>query len=186
MGAIVAVAVAVVIAAAVIAAAPAIAGAVTTTALAYGVSSTATAMLATTVNIGCAGLAACISATGANRAIETITGTNWGARILGEENYTAFESVVNFAAMAVVSAPLTTPYPSTGRSKPQNLYEQIGMKLARKYPGAGKVIVSSLGDSRMPGWLGWQKYQQFFEGTGVEIHYVGNRFIPIYFDFKFK
>ena len=93
---------------------------------------------------------------------------------------------MNLAAAAIVTVPQTNPYPSTGRSEPQNLNEQVGMNLAKANADAGEVIIKSLNDPRMPGWLGWQKYQINYPGTGINIHYVGNKFIPIFFDFKFK
>lgn len=48
----------------------------------------------------------------------------------------------------------------------------------------GKVIIASLKDPRMPGWLGWQKYS--ITGDEVDIHYVGHRFLPTRFDYKLK
>ena len=180
------VAVAVVIAATVVAAAPAVAGAVAATASFYGASATVAGTLATATTIGCATVATGVVATGINRAVESITGTNYGEEILGEEAYESVESAVNFSAMLITAVPQTVPYPSTGRSEPSNLKEQIGMNLTIANPDKGRVIIPSLSDPRMPGWLGWQKYEMHFQGTGVTIHYVGNKFLPIFFDYKFK
>ena len=182
------VAVAVVIAAAVVAAAPAAAGAIAATASYYGVSAAGVSALATATSIGCAGVAAGVLVTGVNRAAESVTGTNYGAELLGDENYAAIESTVNFAAMMITSIPQTTPYPSTGRSEPQNLNEQVAMRLSKANPDKGKVIIPYLNDPRMPGWLGWQKNQISFKNgdTTITIHYVSNKVIPFFFDFKFK
>ena len=177
-----------VVVAAVVVAAPAVAGAVAATAAFYGASAAVAGALATAVTIGCAAVATGVAVTGVNRAVEAATGTNYGEKVMGEKNYETFESTVNIAAMMITAVPQTTPYPSTGRSEPQNLKEQVGMNLARANPGSGSVINKiSMSDPRMPGWMGWQKYQQNFSGgTGVNIHYVGHKVIPIFFDFKFK
>lgn len=60
-------------------------------------------------------------------------------------------------------------------------------------PDKGSVVPITMHDPRMPGWLGWTKYQLSFplsDGTSITIHYVGNRYFPSwlspYFDFKFK
>ena len=178
--------VSVVVAAAVVAAAPAVAGAVAATAGAYGASAAVAGALATATSVGCSGVAVGVMVTGTNRAVQSITGINYGAEILGENTYNTVESTINFAAMMIISVPQTTPYPSTGRSEPANLKEQVGMNLTQANPDKGTVIIPYLKDSRMPGWLGWQKYQMHFEGTGITIHYVGNKILPVYFDFKFK
>ena len=175
-----------IIAAAVVAAAPAVAGTVMSTAFYYGATAATATALATATSIGCAALAGGAMLIGANRAVETLTGTNYAANAIGEQNYENIETAINLAVAVVVAIPQTTPYPSTGRSEPQNLNEQVGMNLAKANANAGAVIMKSLKDPRMPGWLGWQKYQIKFSGTGVNIHYVGNKIIPIFFDFKFK
>ena len=182
------VAVTVVAAAAVIAAAPAVAGAVNAAAMIYGASAATASSLATAATVGCVAVATGVAATGINRAVESATGINCGEILLGEETYRFVEDTINFAATMIMTVPQTTPYPSTGRSKPNSLNEQIAMKLTTANPDKGIVISSSNGmkDPRMPRWLGWQKYSMFFSGAEIEIHYVGNRFIPIYFDFKFK
>lgn len=48
---------------------------------------------------------------------------------------------------------------------------------------AGMCMTKRRG-SFMPGWLGWQKYS--IGGDGVDIHYVGYRFLPVHFDCKIK
>ena len=174
------------VAVAVIAAAPAVAGAVMSTALYYGATAGTANALATAASIGCAALAGGTALVGVNQTVETITGTNYVAKAIGEKNYDNIETAIMLTSAAVISIPQTTPYPSTGRSEPRNLNEQVGMNFARANADAGKVIFPYLHDTRMPGWLGWQKYQIYYPGTGVNIHYVGNRFIPIFFDFKFK
>ena len=184
--AVVTVAVAVVVSAAVIAAAPAVAGVVAATASFYGASAAVAGALATATTVGCAAVAVGVTATGINRAVESLTGTNYGEKLLGEENYKAVETAINITASVITAVPQTVPYPSTGRSEPNNLNEQVAMNLTTSNPDKGKVIISSLGDPRMPGWLGWQKYQIHFPDAKITIHYVGNKYIPIYFDFKFK
>ena len=175
-----------VVVAAVVVAAPAVAGAVFGTAAFYGASAAVCAGLATAATIGCAAVAAGIAITGANRAVEAVTGTNYGEKILGKENYDNFETAVNTAAMLITSVPQTTPYPSTGRSEPQNLKEQMSLNAAMKNPQMGNVIIKSLNDPRMPGWMGWQKYAMTTKALSgnIQVHYVGNRVIPIFFDFK--
>ena len=172
--------------AAVVAAAPVVAGTAMSAAIYYGAGVAAANLLATSATVGCVFVAGGVALTGTNRAVETLTGTNYAAQVIGEENYENIETVVNIAATAIVTVPQTMSYPSTGRSEPQNLNEQVGMNFAKANAGYGKVIQQSLSDPRMPGWLGWQKYQINYPETGVNIHYVGNKVIPLYFDFKFK
>ena len=183
-GAIKAVVTAVVVAAMVIAAAPVVATAVATTAVCLGVASAA-GTAATIASIGCATVAAATVVCGVNRGVEAVTGMNCGAAVYGEKGYAEIESVVLFSATLISIAPNYFPYPSTGNTTPSNLKEQMKYRYAVKYRGERKVIIRYLHDKRMPGWLGWQKY--LVKPTdGVEIHYVGNRYLPIRFDYKFK
>jgi hypothetical protein len=39
-------------------------------------------------------------------------------------------------------------------------------------------------DPRMPSWMGWVKYEKLIGKT--KIHYVGHKYLPIYFDYKIK
>lgn len=71
---------------------------------------------------------------------------------------------------------ISLPYPSTGRIESNNLKEQMAINGAPKYPNKGEIIINSLNDKRMQGWLGWQKYAYNVDGT--QVHYIGNRFFP--------
>ena len=74
---------------------------------------------------------------------------------------------------------------STGRSTPNNLTEQIAMESVKSNPAAGNVIIKTLNDPRIPS--GFSKFSQVFntsQGT-IDIHYVGNVTLNIFFDFKF-
>ena len=183
IGALATVAVAVVVAAAVIAAAPVIAGAVGTTAICLGAASLATTA-STVANVACATVAVTTLACGVNRGVEAVTGENYGAKLMGEEGYERFEIATTMASTAISMAPSYLPYPSTGRTIPNNLKEQMKYRYAIQDKTRGKVIIPYLKDSRMPGWMGWQKYSIY--GDGVDIHYVGHRFLPVRFDYKIK
>lgn len=56
------------------------------------------------------------------------------------------------------------------------------MEEAVSNPYGGKVIVRNLGDSRFPGWLGWQKYS--YSNYGIDVHYVGNKLFPRWYPFS--
>ncbi len=83
-----------------------------------------------------------------------------------------------------------TPRPlgrgSTGRTKPENLSEQIAIKAAVSDPEAGTLIPirNGMTDSRWPASEGWVKMGQNI--NGVEIHYVRNTKSGAVDDFKFK
>ena len=98
--------------------------------------------------------------------------------------YDTIETVTSVSAFSVIMAPSYLPYPSTGRTIPTNLKEQMIYRSAIEDNRKGEVLISNLKDSRMPGWLGWQKFN--IPGDGVDIHYVGHRFLPIKFDYKIK
>ena len=74
---------------------------------------------------------------------------------------------------------------STGRSTPNNLYEQIAMESAKSNPSAGKIIINELKDTRLNGSV---KMTQYFDTSkgGIEIHYIWDKINNIFFDFKFK
>lgn len=86
------------------------------------------------------------------------------------------------------------PYTSTSsNNQPGSLKSQVVMNSAKRYPNSGKLLRSKMPmrDPRMPGWLGWTKYQTSFSGNTV--HYVGNRYLNgwwspnnIWFDYKFS
>lgn len=91
--------------------------------------------------------------------------------------------------MTIGLAPRSVPYPSTAKKSPGNLNEQIALKAAQLSPNSGKVLSKvKMVDGRMPSWMGWQKYSMKFDNQSgnIDVHYVGNKFIPIFFDFKIK
>jgi len=63
------------------------------------------------------------------------------------------------------------------------LREKIALRAVQSNP-RGEIAIDSLGDPRMPGWLGWQKFKQYV--NGIEVHYDANKYFPFYFDFKIK
>jgi hypothetical protein len=75
---------------------------------------------------------------------------------------------------------------STGRTTPQNLQEKIAMDSAKSNPTEGKLIKRHLNDKRIPD--GFSKFSRHFETSigDIEIHYVGNAELGIFFDYKFK
>ena len=174
---------AVVIAGAIVAASPVIAAAAGATAICLGAASLATAA-STVATVGCAVVATATVACGVNRGVETVTGNNYGARLMGSKGYEFFENATYMSGTAICMAPNYLPYPSTGRTVPENLKEQMKYRYAVQDSTKGKVIIPYLKDSRMPGWMGWQKYS--IKGDGVDIHYVGHRFLPVRFDYKLK
>ena len=141
-------------------------------------------LLYTSANVACATVAVTTLACGVNRGVEAVTGENYGAKLMGEEGYERFEIATTMASTAISMAPSYLPYPSTGRTIPNNLKEQMKYRYAIQDKTRGKVIIPYLKDSRMPGWMGWQKYSIY--GDGVDIHYVGHRFLPVRFDYKIK
>lgn len=167
--------------AAVVASAPAVASFASTAALYYGSTIAVAKTVSTIATIGCTAVATSVAVSGTNRVVEQVTGKNYGAKILGEDNYETFETVTNVAATSIVSVPQYTKYPSTGDG-PSNLNEQLAIQSAQSNPYGGEVIINYLKDSRMPGWLGWQKYQ--YNTNNISVHYVGNKIIPFFFDFK--
>ena len=74
---------------------------------------------------------------------------------------------------------------STGRTTPRNLIEKLAMDSAKSDPAEGNVIIQHLKDPRL---TGFSKYSRVYETSIgiIEIHYVGNKGLNIYFDFKFK
>jgi len=177
----------VVVVSAVIAAAPAVANLAYTTALYYGASIAVAETAALVATTSCAVVATSVAVTGVNRVTEVVTGTNYGAKVMGEENYEKFETATNVAATTIVSIPQYVyepydTYPKTG-AEPQNLREQIALRAVQSNP-RGEIAIDSLGDPRMPGWLGWQKFKQYV--NGIEVHYDANKYFPFYFDFKIK
>ena len=74
---------------------------------------------------------------------------------------------------------------STGRTEPNNLYEQLAMESAKSAPERGRVIIEVLGDPRFEGL---SKFAQYFTTSkgNIEIHYVGNIVAGFFTDFKFK
>ena len=75
---------------------------------------------------------------------------------------------------------------STGRTEPANLQEKLAMESAKSNPSAGKMILEELKDPRFPNY--YSKFQQTFDTAAgrIVIHYVGNKAINQFVDFKFK
>ena len=172
------------IAAAVIAAAPVIAGTVGSTAILMGAASMASAA-STAANVACITVATTTVACGVNRGVEDVTGENYGTKLLGEEGYETLEAITFTSAALIATAPNHFSYPSTGRTQPQNLKEQMLYRSAIEGNTQGaKMIIPYLKDTRMPGWMGWQKYEM--KESNVIIHFVKHRYLPVSFDFKLK
>ena len=73
---------------------------------------------------------------------------------------------------------------STGRTEPNNLYEQLAMESAKSAPERGRVIIEVLGDPRFEGL---SKFAQYFTTSKGNIeNYVGNIVAGFFTDFKFK
>jgi len=143
----------------------------------------------TIATVGCAAVATGVAACGINRASEAVSGKNYGAKLLGKKNYDNFEATVNLAATVIGSSLEYGSYPSTAKKSPQNLNEQIALKAAKMAPSSGNMLNKiKMNDSRMPYWMGWQKYSMKFDNPSgnIDVHYVGHKFIPIFFDFKIK
>ncbi|MCY8576725.1 ribonuclease YeeF family protein [Bacillus haynesii] len=75
---------------------------------------------------------------------------------------------------------------TTGRTKPNNLNEQLAMKEVLSNPNTGKPIPLRKGmtDSRWPKDEGWVKMTK--NVNGVEVHYLKNTKTGQFDDFKFK
>lgn len=182
------VAVTVVTVAVVVAAAPVVASMAELAAGMY-IAAGAMSVASTIATVGCATVAAGVAAIGINRAVEVVSKKNYGAALIGDKNYNNIETAVSTAAVTIASAPQFAAYPSTAIKSPENLNEQIALKAAKMAPASGKVLSNiKMGDGRMPYWMGWQKYSMKFDNPSgnIDVHYVGNRFIPIFFDFKIK
>ena len=172
---------------AVVAAAPVVASMAGLAAGIY-ISAGAMATASTIATVGCAAVATGVAVCGINRAVESVSGKNYGASLLGDKTYNNIEASVNMAAVAIGSAPQHGSYPSTAKKSPQNLNEQIALKAAKMAPSSGIVLEMKMNDARMPYWVGWQKYSMVFKNPSgtIDVHYIGNKFIPIFFDFKIK
>jgi hypothetical protein len=183
--------VAVMTAGAVIAAAPALAGFAQTLAVAYTGSLVLGATAASAVSIGAAAIAVSTIAIGINEGINILTGNNYLKNLMGEKGYYSFSMSVGLLAYSYLLAGSIMPYPYTGsNTAPGNLKGQVIMNAAQKYPSSGTSLFGKvpMNDPRMPGWLGWTKYQMNFDGYTV--HYVGNRYLEgwypfgMWFDYK--
>ncbi len=186
------VAVSVITAGAVIAAAPALASFMYTAAVAYTGSLVSGSIAATAVSVGAAVIAGSTIAIGINEGINIITGNNYLRNAMGNEVYNGFTLTVGALAYSYIVAGSIYPYPTTGNTQPNNLKSSITMNAAKKYPNSGTSLYGKvpMRDPKMPGWLGWTKYQMSFDGNTV--HYVGNRYFPkwypfqMWYDFKLK
>ena len=79
---------------------------------------------------------------------------------------------------------------NTGRTKPNNLKEQMAMHQVQSNPlkGAKKLPVK-MTDKRWPSEEGWVKMQNVItlgDGTKVNVHFVYNKITGKFDDFKFK
>ena len=83
----------------------------------------------------------------------------------------------------------TTSKGSTAKIVPSNLKEQLALEQVKSMPSNGKIMTNVvMNDPRWPASQGWVKMRQFVPtSTGnINIHYVYNRTIRIYDDFKIK
>ena len=104
-----------------------------------------------------------------------------------ENNTEVFDSDI-YEIMPLAANKCTVPiagYGSTGRTTPNNLYEQLAMQECMSNPFGGEYTsLFSITDSR---WRGWTKYQYIHRSDigNIVIHfnYVGSYWFD---DFKFK
>ncbi len=175
------VAIAVVTAGAVIAAAPALAAFAQSMAFALTGSLAAGAFAASVVSYGAAAIAISTIAIGLNEGINLMTGNNYMRNVMGDKGYNTFSATVGFFAYSYILAGSMLPYPSTGNNQPTNLKSSITLNASKSNPASGMRLFN-LNDPRMPGWLGWSKYQMTFSGN--TIHYVGNRYLQGWYPFE--
>ena len=88
---------------------------------------------------------------------------------------------------------------STGRTVAKDFYEQLAMKevMSNPHPYLGKstILELKMTDKRWPAEEGWVKVvkninpvkatKEMKKPKGIEIHYVWNKILNIYDDFKF-
>lgn len=165
-------------------AAPAI---ISTAAVYTGLVGIGTGAVAAVVNTAVAITTTALAINGVNRAGEVIHEENIIANELlngDTELYDNIEQGLFITSYAVGSyTQMYGQYPSTGRTQPNNLKEQMALNAAMQSPDSGQVLFQ-LNDPRMPAFMGWQKMN--YPYTGGQIHSVGNKYIPFYFDFKIK
>ncbi|WP_228471244.1 hypothetical protein [Listeria welshimeri] len=79
---------------------------------------------------------------------------------------------------------------STGRTKPNNLNEQMAMhQLQSNQMKGAKELPIKMTDKRWPSEDGWAKMQNVVtleDGTKVNVHFVYNKITGQFDDFKFK
>ncbi|AHH97392.1 hypothetical protein KALB_4028 [Kutzneria albida DSM 43870] len=140
------------------------------------------------------------------------TAKNLVEAVIGKDVFTQGEldgfdrSLRGLAAVPVVGGPLkklvtgaeeaaktakATPLGrgSTGRTRADNLHEQLAMDQALAHPEAGKVLPIKMNDARWPAEDGWVKMSQQLKGASgrkVDVHYVRNTRTGEVDDFKFK
>lgn len=171
---------------ALVVAAPAIISTVGVYAGAVGIS---TAAVAAVVNTAVVTTSVALTVNAVNRTNQIMTGENVIAeKIMGgnEELYDKVEQALFLTSyMASSYSQIYGQYPSTGRNDPSNIKEQMALNYAIDNPRLGTPINNiNMTDPRMPAFMGWEKLK--YPYTGEEIHSVGNKFIPFYFDFKIK
>lgn len=149
----------------------------------------ATATIATVVNASVTVISSLLAVNAVNRSAEVVIGENLIAEKLMNGNTELYDNVEQglFATSYVAgiyAQSQSTFYPSTGRTEPQDIKEQMSLNYARNNPQNGIALKTVMNDPRMSAFMGWQKLK--YEYTGGQIHSVGNKYIPFYFDFKIK
>ena len=81
---------------------------------------------------------------------------------------------------------------STGRTEPKNLYEQLAMKEVMSDPLNGArnleeegLIMTDLRWLAEEGWVKMARNIECPDGTHIDIHYVYNKLLNLFDDFKF-
>ena len=85
--------------------------------------------------------------------------------------------------------PINTSRGSTGRTEPANLKEKLAMEQAKSDPLAGEPLTDlKMNDPRWPCSEGRVKMQQIIPTSqgSINIHYVYNKSLNMFDDFKFK
>lgn len=81
---------------------------------------------------------------------------------------------------------------STGRTKPQDIVEEIAMDNTKKNPfnpGEGnsvRRVIDELGDERWKNWEKWEVVYRTDSGRKVTIHFSYDPVNHLFDDFKFK
>ena len=137
------------------------------------------------------GVAALSAASTSNSVQEFNDQGNWG--MVAATAFGGLTGGYDGYSMSKTQAPVNTPKStsrgSSGRSEPANLREQLAMEQVKSNPSAGRVLTNiTMNDPRWPSSEGWVKMEQVVRTSQVKIniHYVYNKILNIYDDFKFK